>query len=137
MKRLFNSRLLFTAILLFGATSLIAQDVTISQLTGGVAGSPLTGGATNQAILGIQFDKDGGGTNAVTGVTITLTENPTGRFQNVRLCRSDNNNSFDAADLANSVSTGTFSTSPNSIIFTGTITPFSVSGNPSSSPQTR
>ncbi len=115
---------LILALLVFQSALVFAQDVTISALTGGVAASPLVAGATNQAIFGIQFDKAGGGTNALNGLIISLTEDPSGRFTNVRLVRSDNNNSFDVADLANPVGTVTVGSSPDQVVITGTITPF-------------
>src|SRR5688500_8408902 len=97
-------RILLLLLILQGGI-LYGQDVTISQLTGGIAGSPLVAGATDQAILGIEFSKAAGGTNELESIVIALTEDPAGRFTNVRLCRSDNNNSFDGADLANTVGT--------------------------------
>lgn len=100
-----------------------SQNITITQLTGGVSSSPLANTATDVAIFGIQFDKAGGGTNSITAISIPLGQNPVGRFTNPRLVRSDNNNSFDVADLANEVGTPAFG--PTSINFTGGITTFS------------
>lgn len=101
-----------------------AQDVAISA-AGGLHPSPLAAGATNRAIFGVHFAKEAGGTNAVTGLVIQLDEDPTGKFLNPRLVRSDDGATFTAADLANVVSTGVFDDSPNSIVFTGTLTTFS------------
>jgi hypothetical protein len=100
-----------------------SQNITITQLTGGVSPSPLANTATDVAIFGIQFDKAGGGTNSITAISIPLGQNPVGRFTNPRLVRSDNNNSFDVADLADEVGTPAFG--PTSINFTGGITTFS------------
>jgi hypothetical protein len=118
------TRIAAVTLFMMSVTS-FAQDVTITAATGGLATSPLTAGATNQAIFGIHFDKDGGGTNAVTGLVIQLDEDPTVRFTAARLVRSDDGTSFTAADLSNVVSTGSFSTAPNSIVFGGSLTNFS------------
>ncbi len=104
-------------------TTSYSQSITISQLTVGVSPSPLANTATDVAIFGIQFDKAGGGTNSITAISIPLGQNPVGRFTNPRLVRSDNNNSFDVADLADEVGTPAFG--PTSINFTGGITTFS------------
>ncbi len=116
-----GKKLLLLTFLVLQSAFIFAQDVTISGATGGVSASPLVGGSINQAIFGIQFDKAGGGTNAVTGLTIKLTQDPTGRFLNARLFRSTDN-TYDGGD--SEVATGTFSNSPNSIIFSGSFTTF-------------
>ncbi len=126
---------LLLAVLVFQSAFVFAQDVTINALTGGVAASPLVAGVTNQAILGIRFDKAGGGTNSLKGLTIALTEDPVGRFSNVRLVRSDNDNSFDAADLSNPVGIVTVGSSPDEIVITEEsisipITPFGGDSGP-------
>lgn len=100
-----------------------AQNITISPLTGGVAPSPLASNATGVAILGVQFDKAAGGTNDITAISFSLGVNPVGIFTNPHLYRSDNDNSFDGADLANEVGTPAFGAT--SINITGGITTFS------------
>jgi hypothetical protein len=113
------------AMLVFQCSFIFAQNVTINSLTGGIATSPLAANAVNQAILGIQFDKAGGGTNAINGLIISLTEDPLGRFTNVRLIPSNNNNSYDAADLLNSpVGTVTVVSSPDQVVISGSISAF-------------
>lgn len=117
----FITRFSFSIVLLAAFTLSFAQDISISQLTNGVAPSPLANNATNLAILGIQFDKAGGGTNSITDLTIVLDQSPVGRFTNPRLVRSTDN-TFDAGDLSNPAGTPTLGAS--SIDVTGGITTF-------------
>ncbi|HRE66221.1 MAG TPA: Ig-like domain-containing protein [Cyclobacteriaceae bacterium] len=119
----FFTRFLFSMLVAAVWASSYAQNISISPLTTGVEPSPLANNATSVAILGIQFDKAGGGTNSITALTIVLDQNPIGRFTNPRLVRSDNNDGYDAADLLNEVGSPSFGAS--SINFTGGITTFS------------
>lgn len=123
MNKLLSTKIKLLLFLLVCWSATNAQDITLSPLTGGVAVSPLASNATGVAILGVQFDKAAGGTNEITDISFALTSNPVGLFTNPHLYRSDNNNSFDGADLLNEVGTPAFGAT--SIDFTGGITTFS------------
>ncbi len=73
----------------FGGTA------TITQLTTGVATSPLNSGATDQAILG--FATSSGSTPTLTAINISLSSNPAGKITNVRIFKSTDN-SYGPAD---------------------------------------
>ena len=68
--------------------SVTAQNIAISAATGGLASTPLSGGVTNVAVLGVQLSKAGGGTRTVTGLTFPMTTDPNGKFLNPRLYES-------------------------------------------------
>lgn len=80
--------------------------ITLAQVTGGVAPSPLTGGSTNQAILGFSITTNGPVT--FNGLNVNLTSTPIGKFLSPRIF-SSTNNVFDLADV--SISSGTLSVS--------------------------
>ncbi len=122
MSKILSMKLRLIIFLLVFGNTVFAQNITLSPLTGGVAPSPLASNATGVSILGVQFDKAAGGTNEITAISFALTANPVGLFTNPHLYRSDNNNSFDGADLANEVGTPAFGAT--SIDFTGGITTF-------------
>lgn len=96
--------------------SVFAQNVTVnsSQLTGGLSASPLVGGTTGAAIFGFTLDKAGGGTNTVTSITISFTQDPSIRFSSAELY-SSSDNTFGVGDV--SVASGTLNST--SIVFTG------------------
>ena len=106
-----------------------AQTITISQETGGVSTSPLVPGATNIAILGIQFDKSSGGMCELDAFTVDLSSDPSGVWTNPRLYRSTDN-TFAGIGSETLVSTG--SIVGNSFVFDETatfITDFGGSGS--------
>ena len=110
--------IIFIAILFIG-TSVFGQNVTINstQLTTGLAGSPLIGGSSDLAVFGIQLDKSNGAANTVTSLVVTLDQDPTVRFSSAKLY-SSTNNSFGGVGSETLVSTGVISTGPNKITFT-------------------
>lgn len=80
--------------------------ITLAQLTGGVAPSPLSSGSTNQAILGFSITTNGPVT--FNGLNVNLTSTPSGKFISPRIFSSANN-IFDFSDV--SVNSGTLTPS--------------------------
>ncbi len=81
-------------------------NVTITGITGGVAASPLAGGRTDIAILGVQLSKAGGGGNSVSVITFAMSSTPVGKFTNTRLYES-NDNSFGGIGSETFIANGT------------------------------
>jgi hypothetical protein len=100
--------------LMFSFAEIQAQAIAISGITGGIAPSPLTGGTDNQAILGVQFAKSGGGVTTVDGLTFSLSSAPTDKILNPRLYESANN-TFEGIGSEVFVANGSFS--GNTIVF--------------------
>jgi hypothetical protein len=115
------------SLILFSYSSKIcAQVVSVNstQLTGGLAGSPLFAGSSNQAILGFTLDKAAGAGNTVTSITVPFTQDPSVRFSSAALYTSSDA-TYDGTDI--SVATGTIGAS--TITFTGApLTNFSGAG---------
>lgn len=95
--------------------------ITLNQITGGVAASPLASGSTNQAILGFSVTTNGPTTLHTLNVPVTST--PIGKFLNPRLFSSADN-SFDGGDV--SINNGTLSATQ--LQFTGINQIFSSAG---------
>ncbi len=71
--------------------------ITLTQLTGGIAPSPLNSGSTNQAILGFSITTNGPVT--FNGLNVNLTSTPIGKFVSPRIFSSANN-TFDLSDVS-------------------------------------
>ena len=69
---------------------------TITQLTNGIATSPLTASQTNKAILG--FSASSTSTPNFTAINIQNTQTPTGRYTNPKIYRSTDNDYSTAGD---------------------------------------
>ncbi|MDW8330138.1 MAG: T9SS type A sorting domain-containing protein [Cyclobacteriaceae bacterium] len=80
--------------------------ITLAQLTGGIAASPLNSGSTNQAILGFSVTTNGPVTFNALNVNVSST--PVGKFTSPRIF-SSSNNVFDGSDTP--VNTGTLTPS--------------------------
>lgn len=107
-------RIIPILISLFILTAAHSQDIDI--LPGGAtAGSPLTGGDTDQTIFSFQLHKNAGGASSVSDIKVFVDQDPTNILTNVRLYRSDDA-TLDGGDTE--VTTGTFTTiAPFSIDF--------------------
>lgn len=115
MKKSIQLHLVFFALL--GTVSFsAAQNVTISGITGGVAASPLVGGRTNVAVLGVQLAKAGPAANTVTTLTFAVAPTPVGKFTNARLYESSDN-SFSGIGSETFVANGTINA--GDVSFTG------------------
>ncbi len=97
-------------------------ELSISQITGGVSGSPVSGGTQGIAVFGIQVDKAAAAQSDITDLTIQLDADPSGKFTNPRLYVSGNNNFNIAFD--NLVGGLTITTNATSFNFAGPITTF-------------
>lgn len=128
-KDFYKTRLLaiaiFFAVLSGTFVDVIAQDIAISAASGGVAPTPLSGGVTNVAVLGVQLTKAGGGGRTVTGLTFPMTSDPNGKFLNPRLYESADA-TFSGVDTETLIAGGVIGTlNVGDISFSGgTITDF-------------
>lgn len=105
-----------------GYTASGQGEITISQLTNGISGSPVTGGAQDLAVFGVRADKAASATSDITSITIQLSSDPAGKFTNPRLYVSTNDNFNSSFD--NPVGGLTITTNATSFTFAGTITSF-------------
>ncbi len=85
--------------------------ITLTQLTGGIAPSPLNSGSANQAVLGFSITTNGPVTFNALNVNVSST--PVGKFASPRLFSSADTN-FDGGDI--SINTG--SLTPTQLQFT-------------------
>ncbi len=93
-------------------------EISVTQITGGVSGSPVAGGTNNIAVFGLSFEKADGASSEITQVIVQLSAGASGKFTNPRLYRS-NNTTFEGIGSEALVSTGTIGTTPDSFTFDG------------------
>jgi hypothetical protein len=94
----------------------ITLSASLNLLTNGVATSPLRAGTTGQAILG--FSVTSTGTQSVTGLTILLSSDPTGKLNTYSLVRSTDN-SFSTSGDNTTIGGLTITPSATQLVITG------------------
>jgi gliding motility-associated-like protein len=102
MKQLYKVFAIVISLFLYANTG-FAQTTSITQLTNGIAPSPLLAGATDKAIIGFALKKTGSGTPNFTAINVQISTTSAGKLTNFKLYQStddDYSTNADNTDLS-------------------------------------
>ncbi len=100
-----------------GTAYSFAPLLTIANLTTGLAGSPLTAGATNQGVFG--FSLTSSGSQTVTVINVQLSSTPASKWTNYRLVTSTDASYATSGDNSAPIGGLTFTPSASQVAITG------------------